>query len=87
MSQTTTVAIRVNPTNPRHHLWNNNGTWFVHYTAYPTPLTKQRFRVSLGTRRLDKAQRKRDQLLRQLIGRRHSFRFATIEPSDSTEPS
>ena len=67
MSQTTTAAIRVNLTNPRHHLWNNNGTWFVHYTAYPTPLTKQRFRVSLGTKRIDEAQRKRDRLLRQLI--------------------
>jgi hypothetical protein len=42
-------------------------------------LTKQRFRVSLGTKRLDEALRKRNRLLRQLVGRRRSIRFA-IEP-------
>jgi len=70
MSQTTVVAIRVDPANPRHHLWNNNGTWFLHYTAYPTPLTKQRFRVSLGTKHLAEAQRKRDRLLPTATGHR-----------------
>ena len=83
MSQTT-IAVRVNPANPRHHLWNNNGTWFVHYTAYPTPLTKQRFRVSLGTKRLDEALRKRDRLLRQLVGHRRLIRFA-FEPRQNIE--
>lgn len=58
-----TIAVRVNSANPRHHLWNNNGTWFIHYTVYPTSLTKQRVRASLGTKRLTEAQRKRDQLL------------------------
>ena len=33
------LAIRVQDGNPDHHLWNNNGTWFVHYTVYPTPMT------------------------------------------------
>ena len=80
----TTVSVRVNPANPRHHLWNNNGTWFVHYTAYPSPVTKQRFRVSLGTKRFDEAQRKRDRLLRKLVGHRRSIRFA-IEPSHRAE--
>ena len=84
MSKTTIAAIRVNPANPRHHLWNNNGTWFVHYTAHPTPLTKQRFRVSLGTKRFDEAQRKRDRLLRKLIGHRRLARFA-LEPSHRAE--
>jgi len=58
-----TVAVRVNPTNPQHHLWNNNGTWFIHYTVYPTPITKQRIRASLGTKRLSEARRKRDRVL------------------------
>ena len=67
MSQSV-AAIRVNPGNPRHHLWNNNGTWFVHYTTHPTPVTKQRLRVSLGTKHLTVARRKRDQLLNRLAG-------------------
>jgi len=83
MSQIT-IAVRVNPANPRHHLWNNNGTWFVHYTAYPSPVTKQRFRVSLGTKRFDEAQRKRDRLLSKLLGHRRSIRFA-LEPSHNAE--
>ncbi len=52
--------------NPDHHLWNNNGTWFVHYTVYPTAVTKQRVRKSLGTRCLAEARRKRDELLETL---------------------
>jgi len=57
------LAIRLNPENPDHHLWNNNGTWFVHYTIHPTPFTKQRIRASLKTKDLAEAQLRRDQLL------------------------
>jgi hypothetical protein len=57
------LAIRLNPGNPDHHLWNNNGTWFVHYTIHPTPFTKQRIRASLGTKNLTEARSRRDQLL------------------------
>ena len=60
------LAIRVDPANPNHHLWDNNGTWFVHYTVYPTPVTAERVRCSLGTRDLVTARRKRDDLFRQL---------------------
>ena len=49
--------------NPDHHLWNNHGTWFVHYTEYPTPIMKQRVRKSLKTRCLEVARQRRDQLL------------------------
>jgi hypothetical protein len=49
--------------NVNHHLWNNHGTWFVHYTFYPTPVTKQRIRKSLKTRSLCEARRRRDELL------------------------
>jgi hypothetical protein len=59
---THSLAIRLNPGNPDHHLWNNNGTWFVHYTIHPTPFTKQRIRVSLGTNSLIQARSRRDQL-------------------------
>ena len=54
------LGIRVNPVNPNHHLWNNNGTWFVHYTVYPTPGTAERVRESLGTKDLSTARRLRD---------------------------
>jgi hypothetical protein len=63
IAMTPPLAIRLNPANPDHHLWNNNGTWFVHYTIHPTPLTKQRIRASLGTKNLAEARLRRDQLL------------------------
>lgn len=47
--------------NENHHLWNNNGIWNLNYTVYPTPKTKQRVRVSLGTGSIDEARRIRDQ--------------------------
>jgi hypothetical protein len=60
---TDSLAIRLNPANPDHHLWNNNGTWFVHYTIHPTHFTKQRVRASLGTKNLNEARLRRDRLL------------------------
>jgi hypothetical protein len=57
------LAFRPNPDNPDHHLWNNNGTWFVHYTIHPTAFTKERVRASLGTKSLREARRKRDRVL------------------------
>ena len=60
------LAIRTDDKNPNHHLWNNNGTWFIHYTVYPTPLTKQRVRKSLKTKCLKEARTKRDSLFRQI---------------------
>lgn len=46
-----------------HHIWNNNGTWWCHYTVHKADYTKQRIRVSLGTRDRDEARDRRDQLL------------------------
>jgi hypothetical protein len=54
------LGIRIRQENPNHHLWNNHGTWFLHYTVYPTPLTKERVRRSLGTKDLATARRNRD---------------------------
>ena len=56
-------SLRTNPSNPNHHLWNNNGTWFVHYVIHPTPFTKERVRRSLGTKDLAVARARRDALL------------------------
>jgi len=57
------LSLRVNPENPNHHLWNNNGTWFIHYVVHPTPYTKERVRRSLQTKSLDEARMRRDALL------------------------
>ena len=59
----TILAIRVLPDNPDHHLWNNNGTWWCHYTVHRPDYTKERVRVSLGTRCQDVARRLRDRVL------------------------
>jgi hypothetical protein len=62
IAMTHSLAIRLNPANPDHHLWNNNGTWWCHYTEHPTPFTKERIRASLGTKDLTEARLCRDQL-------------------------
>jgi hypothetical protein len=52
--------------NPNHHLWNNHGTWFVHYVVHPTPVTKERVRKSLGTKDVNEARRLRDAILSEV---------------------
>jgi len=54
------TGIRITADNPNHHLWNNHGTWFLHYTVHPTPFTKERIRRSLGTKDLATARSRRD---------------------------
>jgi hypothetical protein len=56
-----TINIRLNPANPNHHLWNNHGTWFLHYTLHRSDYTKQRVRTSLRTRDRHAARRRRDE--------------------------
>lgn len=63
----TLPSLRFRPDNPNHHLWNNNGTWFLHYTVYPTPFTKERIRRSLGTKDLDTARARRDAFFQHLL--------------------
>ena len=60
-------SIRIQSTNRNHHLYNNNGTWWLHYTSYPTPVTTQRIRRSLKTRDLTVARKRRDAVLTQLF--------------------
>lgn len=51
------------PANQNHHLWNNNGTYWCHFTVHPADYTKRRVRVSLHTSDLVEARRRRDALL------------------------
>jgi len=59
-------GLRLSTDNPNHHLWNNHGTWFLHYTTHPTPFTKERIRRSLGTKNLETARERRDVFFAQL---------------------
>lgn len=64
-TNTPTASIRVLPDNPDHHLWNNNGTFWCHYTLHFPDYTKCRVRQSLGTSSIDRACKLRDQILRR----------------------
>ena len=61
------LALRIDKENLNHHLWNNNGTWWIHYTIYPTPVTAERKRQSLKTRILSEARKRRDDVFRKLL--------------------
>ncbi|MDZ4743165.1 MAG: hypothetical protein SGI98_07070 [Verrucomicrobiota bacterium] len=61
--ETGTLSLRVNDTNVNHHLWNNNGTWWLHYTLHLPDFTKKRVRKSLHTSSLERARKLRDCLL------------------------
>ena len=58
-------SIRIDDANLLHHLWSNNGTWWVHYTLHFAG-RKRRIRRSLGTRRVEEAIQRRDSLLVRL---------------------
>ena len=49
--------------NPNHNIWNNNGTYWCHYTVHNDDYTKQRVRVSLGTNDVEIARALRDFLM------------------------
>lgn len=50
--------------NPDHHIWNNNGTWWCHFTVHNPDHTKERVRVSLHTKNRDEARQRRDFIMR-----------------------
>lgn len=47
-----------------HHIWNNNGTWWVHFTVHLPDYTARRVRRSLRTRDVAVARVRRDELLK-----------------------
>ncbi len=57
------LALRIHPANPDHHIWNNNGTFWCHYTEHLPDYTKRRVRVNLRTSDIREARLRRDQLL------------------------
>ena len=59
------LATRIDAANPDHHLWNNRGTWWCHFTLHRSDYTAERVRVSLRTRDAAEARLRRDELLRR----------------------
>jgi hypothetical protein len=60
------LSIKIDAENPDHHLWNNHGTWWIHYTVHQRDYTKRRVRVSLETRNLREARQRRNTLFAHL---------------------
>lgn len=81
-------SIRVSSDNPLHHLWLNNGTWWVHYTLNFDFRTR-RVRRSLGTRNAAEAVRRRDELFARLAREGESVpeRRPAPAPSVSIPPA
>lgn len=48
--------------NDQHHIYNNNGTYYAHFTVH-FGHRKRRIRLSLQTPSLDEAKARRDELL------------------------
>ena len=57
------LSLRTHPGNPNHHLWWNNGTWWLHATVHRPDYTKQRLRLPLETKNITLARTRRDAVL------------------------
>jgi hypothetical protein len=57
------VSRRQKTTHPNHHLWNNNGTWWLHCTIHLQDFTKWRLRKNLRTTDVREARQLRDHIL------------------------
>ncbi len=68
------LALRIDDSNLNHHLWNNNGTWWIHYTIYPTSVTAERVRYSLKTKNLREARNLRNHIFKKFLN--HTCRLA-----------
>ena len=62
------LSVRINRSNPNHHLWNNNGKWWCHLTTHNPDYTAERHRVPLHTRDLAEARIRRDALFLEWNG-------------------
>jgi hypothetical protein len=57
------LSLRTHTANPNHHLWWNNGTWWLHATVHRPDYTKQRLRLPLETKNVGLARNRRDAVL------------------------
>ena len=56
---------RRDPDNDRHHIYDNHGTYYAHFTVH-FGYRKRRIRVSLRTPRIEEAKVRRDELLTRI---------------------
>lgn len=63
------LSIRTRADNPRHHLWDNHGVWWIHYTLNTADGRIRRVRRSLRTKDPAEAARRRDAHFARLAGR------------------
>ena len=60
------LSLCYDESNLNHHLWNNNGTWYIAYTVLSSPITTERVRHSLNTKCILIARKKRDSLFKEV---------------------
>ena len=65
-----THSIRIDPDNSDHHLYLNNGTWWIHYTRHLPNYTVDRVRRSLRTHDRSEARLRRDSVFAGLLEER-----------------
>jgi hypothetical protein len=61
-NQEATLSVRCQAGNENHHLWNNHGTFWCHFTVHLSDFTKRRLRLSLETDDVKHARQLRDAL-------------------------
>ncbi|MFM7292980.1 MAG: hypothetical protein ACKO6B_17355 [Planctomycetia bacterium] len=59
------LSVRIKPGNRTHHIWCNNGSWWVAYVLHFSG-RKRRIRRSLGTSCVEEAIRRRDELFARI---------------------
>ncbi len=57
---------RKKTTGPDHHIWDNNGTWWAHFSITRRRGRSKRVRLSLCTKSKKVARQRRDQLMKAL---------------------
>ena len=62
MNTRTKLAVRIDGSNPDHHLWCNNGTFWLHCTVHLGDGSALRLRRSLRTRDRSEARLRRDKI-------------------------
>lgn len=75
---------RLEDTNDRHHIYNNNGTFYAHFTVH-FGHRKRRIRLSLQTRSLSEAKARRDELLSRVA--KEGFEVPERRPQPEQKPT
>ena len=60
------LSATINESNLNHHIWNNNGTWFIHFMIHKEDYTTERIRKSLKTHDVEEARKRRDKVFARL---------------------